>query len=82
MHHFGSASGAPGELSEDERKRNEFRNLSTAMWKARQRKRADFLNLGTGRTGWVDDKWKDRFMFGLIFLVRGFSSFMRSLLCG
>lgn len=51
-----------GEL---ERKRNDFHDLSTAMWKAKQRKRAEALTFGSG----LDDKWKDRFMFGLIFLV-------------
>ncbi|PSR73143.1 hypothetical protein PHLCEN_2v10999 [Hermanssonia centrifuga] len=41
-----------------------YHNVSTAMWRAKQQRRAE-LNLGT----W-DDKWKDRLMLGAVFLVR------------
>ncbi|KAH9839424.1 uncharacterized protein C8Q71DRAFT_749446 [Rhodofomes roseus] len=41
--------------------RPDYNSLSTAMWKAKQRRRAE-LNVGT------DDRWKDALMFGAITL--------------
>ena len=50
-------SGTASELRPD------YHSLSTAMWKAKQRRRAE-LNVG------MDDRWKDGLMFGAITLVR------------
>lgn len=43
--------------------RPDYHSLSTAMWKAKQRRRAE-LHVG------MDDRWKDGLMFGAITLVR------------
>ncbi|EIW63200.1 uncharacterized protein TRAVEDRAFT_114217 [Trametes versicolor FP-101664 SS1] len=40
-----------------------YHDLSTAMWRARQAKRAE-LDVG------LDDRWKERMMLGVILLVR------------
>ena len=50
-------SGTTSELRPD------YHSLSTAMWKAKQRRRAE-LRVG------MDDRWKDGLMFGAITLVR------------
>ncbi|EKM54153.1 uncharacterized protein PHACADRAFT_209970 [Phanerochaete carnosa HHB-10118-sp] len=47
------------EPGEPERPRADFHDLSTAMWKARQRRRAE-LNVG------MDERWKDRLMMGAV----------------
>ncbi|KAI0666593.1 hypothetical protein C8Q78DRAFT_983998 [Trametes maxima] len=43
--------------------RPSYHDLSTAMWRARQRKRAE-LDVG------LDDRWKERMMLGAVLLVR------------
>ena len=43
--------------------RRDFHDLGTAMWRAKQQRKAE-LNVSV-----IDDKWKDRMMLGLIFLV-------------
>ncbi|TFK54253.1 hypothetical protein OE88DRAFT_1600073, partial [Heliocybe sulcata] len=43
--------------------RQDYHNLSTAIWKERQRRRAE-LKVG------MDDKWKDRLLLGSVLLVR------------
>ncbi|KAI8975838.1 hypothetical protein BD414DRAFT_555677 [Trametes punicea] len=43
--------------------RQTYHDLSTAMWRARQRKRAE-LDVG------LDDRWKERMMMGAVILVR------------
>lgn len=43
--------------------KKDYHDLSTAMWRAKQRRRAE-LNIG------IDDKWKDRLMLGVLSLVR------------
>ena len=40
-----------------------YHDLSTAMWRARQRKRAE-MDFG------LDDRWKERLMMGAVLLVR------------
>lgn len=52
-----SATGEPMPPKKD------YHDLSTAMWRAKQRRRAE-LNIG------IDDKWKDRLMLGVLSLVR------------
>ena len=52
----GMTSGAGSELRPD------YHSLSTAMWRAKQRRKAE-LNVG------LDDRWKDGLMFGAITLV-------------
>ena len=49
-------SGTGNELRPD------YHSLSTAMWRAKQRRKAE-LNVG------LDDRWKDGLMFGAITLV-------------
>ncbi|PCH43886.1 hypothetical protein WOLCODRAFT_138653 [Wolfiporia cocos MD-104 SS10] len=44
--------------------RPDFHSLSTAMWRARQRRRAEL------DVGW-DDRWKDGLMFGAVVLTVG-----------
>ncbi|KAI0656661.1 hypothetical protein C8Q70DRAFT_1077296, partial [Cubamyces menziesii] len=43
--------------------RPSYHDLSTAMWRARQRKRAE-MDFG------LDDRWKERLMMGAVLLVR------------
>ncbi|KZT26766.1 hypothetical protein NEOLEDRAFT_1062507 [Neolentinus lepideus HHB14362 ss-1] len=43
--------------------RQNYHNLSTALWKERQRRRADF-NVG------MDETWKERLFLGSVLLVR------------
>ncbi|KAI0930527.1 hypothetical protein AcW1_009192 [Taiwanofungus camphoratus] len=59
----GKAQGAStvDSSSSTEGVRPDYHSLSTAMWRARQRKRAE-LDVG------MDDRWKDRMMLGAIIL--------------
>jgi hypothetical protein len=50
--------------NEVDRAKVNFRNLETAMWKARQQRRAE-LRDGFG----LDDRWKDAMMLGAVVLV-------------
>ena len=43
--------------------RSSYHDLSTAMWRAKQRRRAE-MDIG------MDDRWKERLMLGAILLVR------------
>lgn len=59
-------SGKPRDHSDETdsfARRAGYNDLGAAMWKARQRRRAE-LNVG------LDDRWKDRMMMGAILLVR------------
>ncbi|KAI0930526.1 hypothetical protein AcV5_007215 [Taiwanofungus camphoratus] len=64
----GKAQGAStvDSSSSTEGVRPDYHSLSTAMWRARQRKRAE-LDVG------MDDRWKDRMMLGAIILVSTFT---------
>ena len=52
-------------------RRPDYHDLSTAVWKLKQRRRADLS------VGMVDDKWKDRILLSVVVLVRLHGSFLR-----
>lgn len=63
----GKARLTPSGDSEPIEKRTSFHEISKAMWKSKQRRRAEFE--GTI----IDERWKDRFIIGALFLtVAGF----------
>ncbi|KAH9851344.1 hypothetical protein C2E23DRAFT_732882 [Lenzites betulinus] len=58
-----SVDGMSAEEGSSSGPRASYHDLSTAMWRARQMKRAE-MNVG------LDDRWKERIMLGAVVLVR------------
>ncbi|KAA1472887.1 hypothetical protein DENSPDRAFT_839258 [Dentipellis sp. KUC8613] len=57
----------PGAVADEagSSRRHDFHDLSNAVWRARQRQKAEKLSVGR------DDRWKDSIIFGAIFLAGG-----------